>query len=51
MTQEQQEAVNKAIEQLQNAGLAGYLSVQPQNEQNPLFKIYEIGSPKKPRPE
>lgn len=51
MNETQTKAVEKIIEQLQDLGLAGYLSVQTKEEQTPLFTIYEIGSPKKPRPE
>jgi len=49
MTQHQQELIDKAIAELEKNGISGYLSVQPTTEQAPLFTIYEIGAPKKPR--
>jgi len=49
MTQQQQELINKAIAELEKNGVAGYLSAQPTTENNPIFTIYEIGAPKKPK--
>jgi len=49
MTQEQEKRVKEIITELENLGLAGYLSLQPKEEEKAIFTIFEIGAPKKPK--
>jgi len=49
MTQEQQQFIKDTIAKAEDLGLAGYLSLQPKEEEKALFTVWEIGAPKKPR--
>ena len=50
MTPEQQQFIKDTIAKAEDLGLAGFLTVQPKEEEKNIFTIWEIGSPKTPRP-
>ena len=49
MTQEQEKFIKDTIAKAEDLGLAGFLTVQPKEEEKNIFTIWEIGAPKKPR--
>ena len=50
MTPEQQQFIKDVTAKAEDLGLAGFLSLQPKEEEKNIFVIFEIGSPKTPRP-